>query len=117
MERWYFMKGQRLGEFEELILLAIRAHLHSAHSVGIQTVLEEEASRRASLGAIYAALERLERKGHVESWLGEPTSTRGGRSKRHYSVTAYGEEAIQSSRDIRNRMWANEGRGVVDEQA
>lgn len=100
------MKGERLGEFEELVLLCVR-RLGEEEAVGssIQAELAEEGGREVTLGAIYAALDRAQRKGFVDSWLGEPTPVRGGRAKRHYAVTPEGEEALRESREIRERLW------------
>ena len=64
------MKGDNLGEFEELVFLAVRGLGEEATGSAIQALIEREAGRRASLGAIYAALDRGHRKGLVESWLG-----------------------------------------------
>lgn len=100
------MKGDHLGEFEELVLLAVRG-LGALRATGaaIQEVLEEQAGRRVSLGAIYAALDRGERKGLVDSWLGEPLPEPGGRRRRHYAVTEEGESAVRESRRVRESLW------------
>ncbi|UCG88076.1 MAG: helix-turn-helix transcriptional regulator, partial [Gemmatimonadota bacterium] len=81
------MPGTNLREFEELVLLSVRMNGENASGATIQQVLDSEAGRAISLGAIYTALDRLGRKGLVESWLGEPTPVRGGRRKRHYRLT------------------------------
>jgi PadR family transcriptional regulator len=99
------MKGERLGEFEELILLAVASDANEATGVSIQEVLERDAGRPASLGAIYAALDRLSRKGMVKSWLGDPTPVRGGRRKRVYTVTLAGQRSAEDSKRVRERMW------------
>jgi DNA-binding PadR family transcriptional regulator len=103
------MKGERLGEFEELVLLCVRQLGDEAHGSGIQALLAEIAGREVTLGAIYAALDRAQRKGLADSWLGEPTATRGGRAKRHYAVTEAGEAALRESRLVRERLWAPSG--------
>lgn len=100
------MKGERLGEFEELVLLCVRQLGKGAHGSAIQVLLEESAGRQVTLGAIYAALDRAQRKDLINSWLGEPTSVRGGRAKRYYAVTPEGEDALKTSRTIRERLWA-----------
>lgn len=100
------MKGERLGEFEELILLCVRQLGKQAHGANIQNLLVEVARREVTLGAIYAALDRAQRKGMAMSWLGEPTPTQGGRAKRHYAVTPKGTEALAESRLVRERLWA-----------
>lgn len=100
------MKGERLGEFEELVLLCVRQLGEDAHAAGIQAMLAESAAREVTLGAIYAALDRAQRKGLAGSWIGDPTPERGGRAKRHYAVTADGEAALRESRRIRERLWS-----------
>jgi PadR family transcriptional regulator, regulatory protein PadR len=79
-----------LGGFEHLLLLAVLRLGEQAYGVTIQHELMERAGIDFAVGAIYTALNRLERKGFVESWLGEPTAERGGRAKRFYRVTAEG---------------------------
>ena len=99
------MKGERLGEFEELVLLCVRRLGDEAHGAAIQGALAEEGGREVTIGAIYAALDRTQRKGFTDSWLGEPTAVRGGRAKRHYAVSDLGEEALRRSREVRERLW------------
>jgi DNA-binding PadR family transcriptional regulator len=99
------VKGERLGEFEELVLLCVRQLAQDANGVEIQGLLAESAAREVSLGAIYAALDRAQRKGFVESWLGEPTPVRGGRRKRHYGLTEDGRIALEETRRIREVLW------------
>ena len=100
------MRGVNLREFEELVLLSVRMNGVDASGATIQRVLDTEAGRTVSLGAIYTALDRLVRMGLVESWLGEPTPIRGGRRKRHYRLTPAGLEQLNETRKIRNTMWA-----------
>lgn len=99
------IKGQHMGEFEELILLAVRQLGEHAHSSGIQTLLARRANREVTLGAIYSALDRCQRKGLAESWLSESSGARGGRPKRHYRVTPEGEASLLESRRIREGLW------------
>ncbi len=99
------MKGSKIGEFEEVVMLAVAQLGEEAHTVNIQETLAKQAGRGASLGAIYAALDRLERKRCVESWLLEPTAARGGRAKRCYSLTDIGSLALSGIRQVRERMW------------
>jgi DNA-binding PadR family transcriptional regulator len=103
------MKGERLGEFEEMVLLSVRQLGDDAHGAAIQEVLAATAGREVTLGAIYAALDRAQRKGLARSWLGEPTSVRGGRAKRHYRVTQGGEAALEENRRVRQLLWAQPG--------
>lgn len=99
------MKGDNLGEFEELVLLAVRARGEDATGATIQQELERRAGRAVTLGAIYAALDRGERKGLVTSWLGAPRRQPGGRRRRHYAVTRAGEVALAESRQVRESLW------------
>ena len=99
------MKGDNIGEFEEIVMLAVRGLGEEATGAGIQEVLDREAHRHATLGAIYAALDRGHRKGLIESWLGDSPSSRGGRPRRHYTLTTDGEAALRESRRVREALW------------
>ena len=86
-----------LGEFEQLILLAILRLRDNAYGVPIRAELADRAGRTVAPGALYTALERLETKGLITSRMSEPTPQRGGRAKRHVTVTAAGMEALTRS--------------------
>jgi DNA-binding PadR family transcriptional regulator len=86
-------KGDYLGAFEHLVLLALM-RLSDAYGVTVRRELEQRVDREISIGAIYATLDRLEGKGLVRSWVGVPTAARGGRAKRHFAVTARGVAAV-----------------------
>lgn len=98
------MKGTKIGEFEEFVLLGVCQLGEEAHSVNILEVLEKVAERRSSLGAIYAALDRLERKGMVTSWIGQSEAGRVGRPKRHFKATEKGIQELDRLETIRTRM-------------
>ncbi len=98
------MKSQRLGEFEELVLLAV-PRLDEVYAVTIQRCIEKTAGRSATMGAVYTALERLEEKGFVTSRLGAVTPRQGGRRKRFYEITDQGVGALHFAREARERMW------------
>jgi DNA-binding PadR family transcriptional regulator len=99
------MKGDHLGEFEELTLLALRAIGEGAYAVPVQQYLESATNRNVTMGAVYAALDRLERKGLARSALGEPTRERGGKAKRLFAVTPDGMQTIRYLRRVRDRIW------------
>lgn len=99
------MKGSHIGEFEELVLLAVYSIDGEAYGVSLQERLEQLLERTISIGAVYAALDRLERKGHVASWVGGATGERGGRRKRFFKITAAGVAALQRVRRVRERIW------------
>ncbi len=110
------MAETRLREFEELVLLAVMVGADRSTGAVIQEVLEREADRTVSIGAIYTALDRLARKELVESWLGEPTPVRGGRRKRHYRVTPLGLDHLTAVRRVRDRMWAKVPAGLIEKE-
>jgi DNA-binding PadR family transcriptional regulator len=95
-----------LGEFEQSVLLAI-VHLdEDAYGVTIRREIEARTGRRIAVGALYTALDRLERKGFVASTMSMPTPERGGRSKRHFKIKTAGARALRQSRQVLSRMWA-----------
>lgn len=99
------MKGDRLGEFEELLLLALQALQEDTYVVPVQQYLERITGRSVSLGAVYAGLDRLELKGFVRSTLGDATAERGGKRKRLFSVTPAGVRTVQEVRRVREAIW------------
>ena len=100
------MRDVTLGEFEQSLLLAI-VHLgEGAYGVTIRQEIEARTGREVAIGALYTSLERLERKGFVHSTMSEPTSQRGGRSKRHFVIRAAGAAALRRSRARMEQMWA-----------
>jgi DNA-binding PadR family transcriptional regulator len=86
-----------LGEFEQVILLAILRLRDDAYGVTIRTELADRTGRNVAPGAVYTALERLETKGLITSRMSDPTPQRGGRAKRCVTVTAAGMEALTRS--------------------
>ena len=83
-------RGELLGSLEHIILLALVRVDGSAHGMIVRREIEERTGRNISIGAVYATLDRLEKKGYVKSRRGDPTPERGGRSKRFFRVTAKG---------------------------
>ncbi|MEQ9266431.1 MAG: helix-turn-helix transcriptional regulator [Balneolaceae bacterium] len=100
------MSTQKLGEFEELVLLAIGGLKDEAYTVSIQQLLEKHSGRVISMGALYTSLERLTKKGLLTSAMTEPTPERGGKSKRVYKVTYAGEVALRDTRAVRDQLWS-----------
>jgi DNA-binding PadR family transcriptional regulator len=93
-----------LGEFEQLILLAILRLGDQAYGVTIRTEISERAGRTVAPGALYTALDRLEDKGLVKSRIGDPTPQRGGRAKRFFTVTASGVKALTRAQHAFQRL-------------
>ena len=95
-----------LGEFEQLVMLAVLRVGDQAYGVPIHEELSSRARRRVSLAAVYKTLERLEAKGYVSSRVGEPTAERGGRRRKYFSVDAAGRAALRESLAVLRRMTA-----------
>ena len=93
-----------LGEFEQLILLALVRLGDDAYGVTIRETLLDRAGRDVSFGAIYSTLRRLEAKGLVASELGESEPVRGGRAKKYIRVLAPGRAALKASQRALGRM-------------
>ncbi|MEL6562246.1 MAG: helix-turn-helix transcriptional regulator [Bacteroidota bacterium] len=99
------MKGNNIGELEELILITILILKEEAHLLRIQEELKNEAGRSLVMGALHNTLSRLEKKEYLNSFLGEPTKQRGGRRKRLYELTAQGKNKVVELHQIRMNMW------------
>ena len=83
-----------LGEFEQVVLLAILRLGENAYGVTIRSEVAECTGREPTPGALYTTLDRMEEKGLVQSRLGDPTPQRGGRAKRYIKVTKKGRAAV-----------------------
>ncbi len=83
-----------LGEFEHLTLVALLRLGNGAYGAAIRREIRERTGRDASIGTVYMTLARLERKKMIVSYVGNPTSQRGGRRRRHYLIKTEGEQAL-----------------------
>ncbi|MDF9796583.1 PadR family transcriptional regulator PadR [Catalinimonas alkaloidigena] len=99
------MKTYPMGEFEEIVLLTVGVLYDEAYGGAIKDAIEEKAQRNVSVGALQAALKRMEKKGYLESREGEFNAQRGGKPKRYYTITAFGKQALQKNKDIRLKLW------------
>lgn len=95
-----------LGHFEEIVLLAVLRLAENAYGAKIRQTVAEATERDVSIGAVYATLDRLERKGYLKSWQGEATPERGGRAKRYFEVVGAGERALNDTNAARTRLTA-----------
>ena len=86
-----------LGEFEQLVLLAVLRLGDDAYGVPILAEIERATGRSPTLATVHTTLSRLEQKGLVASRLGEPTPQRGGRRKRYFTVTLAGQRGVRES--------------------
>jgi len=98
------MKGY-LGEFEELVLLTIAALGTDAYGITIKENIDSRTRRSLSIGALHSTITRLEEKGFIKSWLGEPTQIRGGRRKRYFELTHSGKVALHEIKSLRDELW------------
>ena len=89
------MKGY-IGEFEELVLLTIASLGEQAYGVAIKEDIENRSERSISIGALHSTITRVEEKGLLKSWLGEPTKVRGGRRKRFFEITHQADNLPQT---------------------
>lgn len=94
-----------LGEFEQMVLLAILQQAPDAYAPTISRELEKSAGRTVSRGALYSSLGRLEKKGLLRWHLESPTEERGGHPRRRFEVTHAGIEALKSSRTALVTLW------------
>ena len=93
-----------MGDFEQIVLLAILRVGEGAYGVTIRAEIELCTGRDPAPGALYTTLDRLEDKGFVTSRLGDPTPQRGGRAKRFFTVTAAGIEAVARAQESYRRL-------------
>ena len=94
-----------LGEFEQMVLLAILHLEDGAYGRAIREELQERANRTVTHGAAYVTLDRMVAKGLLESELREPDEGRGGRAKRYFTVTSEGLQALRESRTALQNLW------------
>jgi PadR family transcriptional regulator PadR len=99
------MKGDYLGELEELVLLTVGILYKQAYGVAVMDEIEKQTGRSLNISAVHAVLSRLEEKGLLTSKLGDPTSERGGRRKRIFLLTSTGKRAIEEANEMRNQLF------------
>jgi PadR family transcriptional regulator PadR len=99
------MPRESVGEFEQLVLLAILRLGPNAYGIPIIEEIRERAGRAVLRPAVYVALRRLEEKGLVRSRLGDASARRGGRQRKYYEVGAEGLTLLREARQALVRMW------------
>ena len=98
-------KGDNIGELEHIVLLVLARLTDEAYGMAIADEIEARTGRRVVAGAVYSALDRLERKGMVASQMGQPTKERGGRAKKFYALREPGLEALRRSQEMLQALW------------
>lgn len=99
-------KGELPGAFEQLILLALIHLGDDAYGMTVRREIEDRTNRPVTLGAVYATLDRLERKGYVSSHTGTSAAAREGRARRFFQIQAPGRQALARALDVVDRMRA-----------
>lgn len=95
-----------LGEFEQLVLLALLRLGPDAYGATVRREIEARTGREVAISAVYTTLERLENKGYLRSRLGEPTAERGGRRRRHFELLPAGARALKVAYEVFKGMTA-----------
>lgn len=108
------MPRENLGEFEQIVMLAIVHLKDDVYGVPIVDEIERRTGREVTRAAVYITLRRLEQKGLVTSWMGEPTGERGGKARRCVKLTPAGLRTLKESRDFLNMMWRGAELNVKD---
>jgi PadR family transcriptional regulator PadR len=99
------LKGNHLGELEELVLLAAATLGENGYGVSVKQFLHDEAGRNVNISAVHEVLKRLEKKGYLKSKMGGATNERGGRRKRFFSITAGGRKAIEEAANLKIHLF------------
>lgn len=99
------MKGEYIGELEELVLLTVGALYQEAYGVAVMEEIERQTGRNINISAIHAVLKRLEAKNLVKSEMGGATKERGGRRKRIFNLTNLGKKALDESMEVRSQLY------------
>jgi DNA-binding PadR family transcriptional regulator len=94
---WFKRNGTALGDFEQLVLLGVLRLGEEAYGAAIRQEIHAKSGRDVSINAVYTTLDRLERKGLLRSWTGEPTAVRGGRRRKFYGLRPAGVTALRQS--------------------
>jgi DNA-binding PadR family transcriptional regulator len=98
------MNSIKLGNFEELVLLLVAVLYNNAYSVSIVEEYKKQTGKNINISAIHTVLYRLEKKGFLESKLGEAISERGGKRKRLFYLTSYGKKALDELQSLRTQL-------------
>ena len=99
------MGKNQLGEFEEIVMLTVAILAEDAYGFAIVEEIESRLKRKVSIGSLQTVLIRLEKKGFLESRLGEATKVRGGKRKRFYELTQLGKNVLQQTKEQRLGLW------------
>ena len=99
------LKGDNLGEFEELVLLTAATLEDEAYGVSVMQYIIRETGRNVNISAVHEVLKRLERKGYLKSKMGGATSERGGRRKRYFILTSTGKKTLDEAMKLKIQLY------------
>ena len=99
------MSKSRLGELEEVVLLTVAILYGKAYGIAIANEMEERIGRKISIGSLQVVLRRMENKGYLTSEFGEATNVRGGKRKRYFTLTNFGKQALENTKNQRLSLW------------
>ncbi|MBO3696977.1 PadR family transcriptional regulator [Roseivirga sp. E12] len=105
---------QGIGEFEEIVLLVVAAQHDHAYGLSVTEAIEVQLKRSVKLSSVHTSLYRLEEKGLVESRIGDTSTLRGGRKKRHFIITTLGKRALIEAQEARQTLWNQIPSSVLD---
>jgi PadR family transcriptional regulator PadR len=94
---WFKSKAPALGDVEQLVLMGVLRLAEGAYGAAIRQEIHARSGRDVSINAVYTTLERLDTKGLLRSWTGDPTPQRGGRRRKHYALRPAGIEALRQA--------------------
>ena len=94
---WAKSPAAVLGDFEQLVLLGVLRLGADAYGAAIRQEIHARSGRDVSINAVYTTLDRLEGKGLLRSWVGDPTPRRGGRRKKFYALQPVGHAALRQA--------------------
>lgn len=99
------MRGENIGELEELVLLTIGAIYKEAYALAILEGIRQSTDRSMDVTAVHSVLRRLEKKGLVNSEMGGATQDRGGRRKRFFTLTQAGRKVLDQTMELRLSLY------------
>ena len=94
-----------MGEFEQLVLLAVLHRDNDSYGMEVREEIERRTGREVSYGAVYTTLDRLEQKGYVAHRMGDATPVRGGRARKYFRVLPEGRAALRETQEALRTMW------------
>ena len=95
-----------LTKLEDQILLSVWRFQGNAYGINVYQHLEQMTQSKVAIGVVYFTLDRLAKRGYLESYKGEPTAIRGGMRKKYYKITQKGIDALTTSKKVNDRIWS-----------